>query len=81
MSDEYRVCWRREHDRRLRTRLYQTRSGAQDFAKFIATPPTDDYLEPFAFDHLVSLGEASEVWIESRSVSDWSIAEQVVKLP
>jgi len=73
MSYEYRVCWRREHDKRKRTRLYQTRSGAEDFAGYLegAGDPQwgmSDILE----DNLERVGEVIESWVESRSVGEWA---------
>ena len=72
MSLEYRVVWRREHDKRKRSRLYQTIEGARRFAQFIAREITDDYLADWAFDYLVKLGEAVDVTVECRPVGEWN---------
>jgi hypothetical protein len=71
MSYEYRVVWRREHDKTKRTRLYQTLKGAEGFAGFIEEPITDDYLEGWQFDQLSELGDVTEIRIERREVGTW----------
>lgn len=71
MSHEYRVVWRREHDERKRTRLYQTERGARDFAEFLEGPPTDDGLADWQIEHFADLGDPTEVLIEQRSVGEW----------
>lgn len=69
---EYRVVWRREHDNRKRTKIYQTREGAEEFAAFIAEPVTDDHVSGWLFDHLVEIGDTTEVHIERRVVGEWA---------
>jgi len=69
---EYRVCWRREHDKQKRTRLYQTEAGARDFLGYLegAGDPMwgmSDLLE----DNLERVGEVTDSWLERRSVGEW----------
>lgn len=70
---EYRVCWRREHDKRHRTRIYQTLTGATDFARFLDRRSWDeiDTLEDWAVEHLRELGDPIDVRIERRTVGGW----------
>lgn len=71
MSYEYRVTWRREHDRRLRSRLYQTLTGAVVFASFIEDPP-DATPGSVLADTVDPLGAPVEVRILRREVGEWA---------
>ena len=71
MSYEYRVTWRREHDRRLRSRLYQTSEGARLFAGFIEDPPDPTPGSMFA-ETVDPLGAPTEVRILRREVGEWA---------
>ena len=67
MSVEFRVLWRREHDKTLRRRLYQTRQGAEDFARVLEIPPDDAYHETYALKLWEQLGDIVDIRIEQRA--------------
>lgn len=73
MSYEYRVVWRREHDKRKRTKIYQTLTGAQNHRDFLSEPPDDLAMESWLFDHLTELGEVDQAHIERRTVGEWEL--------
>jgi hypothetical protein len=75
---EFRVCWRREHDKTPRRRLYQTPKGAESFARFLETLSwdEDDHLADWQVDHFKKLGNPTEVRVESRAVGVWEATHE-----
>lgn len=80
MSYEYRVLWRREHDRTLRRRLYQTRKGAEDFAGYLEGAGDPEWgMDGILADNLARVGEVTEVRAERREVGEWGpVAEEML---
>jgi hypothetical protein len=72
---EYRVVWRREHDKTRRRKLYQTLEAATKFARFIDRQTweeiDDGYQEDILRDNLRRLGDAVDICIERRDVGEW----------
>lgn len=70
---EFRVSWRREHDKTKRTRIYQTRAGAENFAHFLRVSSWDeaDQLDDVAVEILKRLGNPIEVHVQRRIVGEW----------
>jgi hypothetical protein len=72
---EYRVVWRREHDKTRRRKLYQTEDAATKFARFIDRQTwediPDEYQQGILSDNLKRLGPAVDIHIERRLVGEW----------
>ena len=74
MSDgyEFRVGWRREHDKRQRRRIYQTQEAAEWFAGILEDNPDPEWgLDGILADNLARTGEPTDVTVERRVVGEW----------
>lgn len=83
-SREYRVRWKREGDKSWRTKIYQTKKGALNWAYTVIGYKWDyaeqRYLvedDPVMTTHYAKLAPVIGIRVESREVSDWNVVEHL----